>query len=240
MFRGVCPQRFLTQFGRDNKQLRLRAKNAGGILGNKRAHFLHRFLVLQDVGFVYHQHNLFAPGENPLQEKPFALSQRAVRGGGKQHQVAARHVFAGQDFVLADDGIRPRRIDDIQLLEHLQRVGKNGEPLVHDLFPGLLTPAHQRHAGCGWRHAFFQHAFAQQGVNQGAFPGIKLAHYHNQKEFVQLARGFFQGVQAVLRQVKRGKTAESFVQHFFFPLQVQHLVIAKQGLAHNYLLASAA
>jgi len=157
-------QRFLPQLGRNHKKLGFRAENAGCVLRDKRTHFLHRFLVFQDVGFVHHKHNFLAPREDFLQEEPLAFGQRSVRRRGEQDQVAARHILVRQNLMLADDGIRAGGIHDIQFLQHLKRVGEYREAFVHNLLARFLTPAHQRHAGCGRGHAFAQNPLAQQRV----------------------------------------------------------------------------
>ena len=157
-----------------------------------------------------------------------------VGGGGEQHQVTARHEFLCQPFVIANDGVGARRIDNIELLEQRQWIGVDGEVFIHDLLGDLLAPLHQCDARGGRRRAFGQHFFAQQRVDQGTLSGIEFTHHHHQEQLVQLQDRILQGPQRVARHIQLGQREPHFGQRLLFLPQESGLFIGQHRLAHRF------
>ena len=66
----------------------------------------------KQVDLVQHHDHLFAPFANALHEGPLGLGEWPIGRSNEQHQIGTRDEVAGDLFVLAQDRIRPRRIDD--------------------------------------------------------------------------------------------------------------------------------
>ena len=192
------------------------------------ADFLQGRVVFEDIHLVQHKDDFLAPGENAFEELALALGQGMIGGGDEQDQVTARDEFIGQPFVLADDGIRAGRINNVQFLQERQGIGEDGETFVHHLFGGLFAPLDQRDARGGGSGAFSQDLLAEQGVDQGALAGVELTGDDDQEEFVQLQDGFLQAVQGFARQIELGQGELHPGQGFFFVAQELGLLIGKE------------
>ena len=79
---------------------------------------------MQDVDFVDDDDDLLAPIADLFQESALALGERPVGRGDEEHQIGARHEAGRDEFVFANDGIRPGRIDDTHLAEQFDRGGE--------------------------------------------------------------------------------------------------------------------
>jgi hypothetical protein len=203
------------------------------MLEDKGTDFLERGLILDDIRFVQGEDDLLAPGQDALEELSLALREGMVGGGGEQDQVAARHEFIGQALVMADDCIRPGRIDNVQFLEKRQGISIDGKVFIHRLLGDLFAPLHQRDARGGRCRAFEQHLFPQQRVDEGALARIELPHDDDQEQFVQLQDGVLQGRQRLARQVDICQRDPHLRQGFLFLAQEPGLFVGKHGLAHQ-------
>ncbi len=78
-------------------------------------------VVGKDVDLVDHHHHLLAPIADLLEEGPLGLGERPVGGGDEEHEIGARHEARRQALVLADDGVGPGRVDDVNLAQQVGR-----------------------------------------------------------------------------------------------------------------------
>jgi len=135
--------------------------------------------------------------------------------------------------VLAVDGVGARGVDNVQLFKQLQGMGDDGKAFVHDLLADHIAKANQGDTGGGGGDAFGQHFFAQNGVDQSAFAGIKLADCHDQKEFVQLVDRLAQVLQRLSAEVEGLQRSQNLIQALLLGLQEKQLVVGQKGLAHK-------
>ena len=144
---------------------------------DERLNFLDGLFVFDDVYLVDDDHHFFAPLSNPLQKSALALGEGAVHRSDKQNQIAAGNELLRDLFVFPDHRIGARRVDDIGLLQkrHRQRDGHQGG--VFGLSVSLIAIPEKVYLMGGRRDSFDEEGLAQQGVDEGRFPGVELAHH---------------------------------------------------------------
>ncbi len=142
--------------------------------------------VGQDVDLVDDEHDLLAPRPDLLEEKPLALGERTVGGGDEKHEIGARHEVARQFLVPAHDGVRARRVDDVQLAQQLGRVRALEQVGLQLALRDVGPPAQQVDTVGGRRDALGQHALAQQRIDEAGLSRIELARHDQQEELVEL------------------------------------------------------
>ena len=107
----------------DREDRRPRAEHALGRVAHERQHLLELAGPLEDVDLVEDDDDLLAPGPDRLEERALGLGERPVRGGDEQHEIRPRHELRRQALVLADDRVGARRVDDVDVLEEVDRRG---------------------------------------------------------------------------------------------------------------------
>ncbi len=107
--------------GAHGEDLRGRADQAPGVLGDERCHLGPIAVVGKDVDLVDHHHHLLAPIADLLEEGTLGLGERPVGGGDEEHEIGARHEARRQALVLADDGVGPGSVDDVNLAQQVGR-----------------------------------------------------------------------------------------------------------------------
>ena len=124
--------------------------------------------------------------------------------------------------MLAEDCIGTRRVDDVDFAERIH----GGLDDVHvpargDVSEGLAPREHLDSSGRG-RGALFDQFLACQRVDEGALAGVELADDDDEKELVEAARRFRQGVLPSCLDVEPGEK----------PLQPGHRIahFPQQGL----------
>ena len=157
-----------------------------GALGDEGEHAVDVLGRLQDVDLVDHDHDLLPPVADPLEEGALALGERAVGRGHEQDQVRPGDEVAGDRLVLAVDGVGARGVDDVDVLEQLDRGGDHVERRV-DRSPGDgAAMLEDVDVGGGGGDPLLQDLAPQEGIDEGAFAGVELAGHHEQEELVEL------------------------------------------------------
>ena len=148
--------------------------------------FVQLGVVLEDVDLVDHDDDLFAPVADRLQECPFRFRERPVGGGDKKDEVRPGYELGRQPLVLADDRVGPGGVNDVDIAKQLGRCGDDPDTVFAALRAHQVGMLQQMDlSGCG-RHAFLEHALADERVDEGALAGVELADHDEQKELVKL------------------------------------------------------
>ncbi|OFV88660.1 MAG: hypothetical protein A2V74_00395 [Acidobacteria bacterium RBG_16_70_10] len=148
-----------------------------------RVHVLGR---LEDVDLVERHHHLLAPGADDLQERALALREGAIGGGHEEHEVRAGDELAGELLVAPDDGVRPRGVHDVDLVQEIEGhrdhlvPGPRGSPA-----PRAAVPQETDAGGRG-RHPLLEDPLAEERVDDRALAGVELTHHHQQEQLVEL------------------------------------------------------
>ena len=96
------------------------------------------------------------------------------------------HELRGDRLVLADDGVGAGRVDDVDLAQEVDG-GADHVEVRAALVPRGLGPELQHvHLRGRRRHAFLQHARAEQGVDERALARVELADDDDEEELVEL------------------------------------------------------
>ena len=164
---------------------RPRARRRGvfrGLVPHERDHLRQLRPGLQEVVLVEDEHDLLAPLPDRLEEGPLALGEGPVGRCDEQHQVRAGHELAGERLVLAQDGVRARRVHDARSRAGLGGGGRSPRcpsgRVLREHLGAVLEDAHPRG---GRRDAFLENPRAQQRVDEGALARVELAHHDEQE-----------------------------------------------------------
>ena len=65
------------------------------------------------------------------EEDPLGLGERPIGRGDEQDQIRARDEIGGQPLVLADDGVGPGRVDDVDVAQQFDRRGHDLQTVWH-------------------------------------------------------------------------------------------------------------
>ena len=161
---------------------------------NEFNHLGNVLFTFQNVNFVYNNSDFLAPVSYAFQEDALTFGERAIRRGNKEHEIGARDEIAGDGFVLAVNGIRTRRVYDVDFLEELHRGGDDfGGSVVGRLAVVLFAVLQKEDALRGGGDTFLQNGRAQKSIDEGALSGIELPNDHQQKQLVELKDGLLQG-----------------------------------------------
>ena len=95
------------------------AEHVQAVGGHEPVNSLEVLRPLDQILLVDDDDNLLPPGPDALEELALRLREGPVDRGDKQHQVRPRHEVRGQHFVLADDGVGARGVDDVDVAEEV-------------------------------------------------------------------------------------------------------------------------
>ncbi len=109
------------QAGADRKDVGAEPQQRSRVVGHERANLFNLRFPLEDIDLVDDDDDLLAPAAHLLEKRPFGFGEGPIGGGHKQHEIRARHELGRNQFVLTDDRVRPRRIDDVNFAEDLGR-----------------------------------------------------------------------------------------------------------------------
>ena len=174
------------QPGADGEDRRQRPEDAPGRVADKRQHFVELGRALEDVDLVDDDHDFLAPRANRGDEGALGFGERAVRRGHEQDEIGPRHELRRQALVLADDRVRARRVDDVEVLEEVDWGANRADARAEDLGRGRGTVADEVNVRGRRRDAFVEHARAEQGVDERALAGVELADDDEEEELVEL------------------------------------------------------
>ena len=152
-------------------------------------HLLELRGIAEDIDLVQDDDDFLAPVANRRKEYPFGLGKRAVGGGDEQHEIGSRDKFGGNPFVLADDCVGARRVDDVDVAKQLCRRGQDSQPVGIGLRLHSVTIFQQLDLRCGRGDALLHDGSSQQGIDERAFAGVEFADDDDEKQLVELADG---------------------------------------------------
>ena len=161
-------------------------RDAPGRLAHKRQHLVELRRALEDVDLVDDDHDFLAPGANRFDKGAFRLGEGTICRGHEQDEIGPRHELGRQALVLADDGVRARRVDDVEVLEELDRRGHRADARAQDVGRGRGAVADEVNVRRRGRHALVEHAGAEQGIDERALAGVELADDDQEEELVEL------------------------------------------------------
>ena len=144
-----------------------------------------------------------------LHEAAFGLGERAIGGRDEKHQIGAGNELRGHRLVLADDGVGAGGVDDADFSEQLdRRLDDEQVRLTHGLLRVVAVLEDGDHR-CRRRDAFFHQRLADEGVDEGAFPGVELADDDEEKELVELGNRLVEGLLLILPASTRASAVRS-------------------------------
>src|SRR5690242_1001547 len=91
-------------------------------LGDEVLYFAQMSFVVQQIGLVEDDDNLFAPGANVFQKESLALREGAINRGNEEDQIAAWHKISSQLLVSLQHGVHTRSINDTDVAQEIRRV----------------------------------------------------------------------------------------------------------------------
>ena len=132
------------QQGRDEEDGGRQAERGAYAAVHEGADLLDLALVPEEVSLVYDEQYLLPPVADELEVTALALGQGPLGRGDEQYQVAPRHEAPGKLLVVADDRVRPRRVDDGDLAQELVGVTPLQNPVPPSLLDRLVGVAQAR------------------------------------------------------------------------------------------------
>jgi hypothetical protein len=204
---GVVAAGFAAQGepGSHREDLRGEAEEGPGALGHEGEDAVDVLGGLQDVDLVDHDHDLLPPVADALEEGALALGERTVGRGDEEHHVRAGHELAGDRLVLAVDGVGARGIDDVDVLEQLDRGGDDVERVFDRRAGDRAAVLDDVDVGGGGGDPLLEDLAPQEGVDEGALAGVELAGDHEEEELVELERRTLESLLVVGRGVEPGQ-----------------------------------
>ena len=95
--------------------------------------------------------------------------------------------------MLAQDGIRPRRVHNVDVAQEFNRRRMHPDALFSREPARLLAILQDMNMGRRRGDAFLQHCLADERIDKGRFAAVELAGNDQQEELVQLADRLRQG-----------------------------------------------
>src|SRR5690606_21240919 len=86
-----------------------------GVLSDEGFHLVDLLGATENVDLVHDQHDLLAPGADLLEKLTLAFSEGPIGRGHEKDEIGAGNEVSGELFMTPNDGVGPRRIDDVQL-----------------------------------------------------------------------------------------------------------------------------
>ncbi len=198
-------------FGRNrDDRLQPRPQRAGDVCGD-----LRQLVRRAAVGFVEHAENFFARRRDGGQRRTLRRFGGLVDGEQPNHGVGFGDEAPGDLFVSGVDRVQPRRVDDVDALEHIERIENlhpanaprlgvvepaqqrrhilpgdlaRGVVEVHDA-PLLLAPILQDVDGRRRRHdAHRRHLLTEERVDERRLAGVELAHDGDEQRAIEHGR----------------------------------------------------
>jgi hypothetical protein len=129
------------------------------------------------------------PAAYLLEERALGLGERPVRRGDEQHQIRPRDEVRGNRFVLSDDGVGARCVDDVDLAEDLR--GRRNHVKVRLSYAAVQRLAVLQHVDLRRRrrHPFLRHLRADERVDERALSGVEFSDDDEQEKLVELFDG---------------------------------------------------
>ena len=165
---------------RNRKDCRFHAQQRCGVGADKLLDFGATFGI-QNINFIDNQDDFLAPFADMFQKRALAFGERPIRRRDKQHQIRARHVFASQFLVTANDRVGAGRVHNVEFAQQWRRIGSQQQKIFQQLRVGLFTIAQNVDAVGRRRNPFGQNPLANQSVDEARFARIKLARDHDQE-----------------------------------------------------------
>ncbi len=127
-------------------------------------------------------------------KEPLALGERPVGRGHEENQIRAWNEVAGERLVLPGDGVRSRRIDDLDVLENRDGSRNDLQGVAPPLARLALAVPDEGDALGGGCDAFLEYGFPEQGIDERALSGVELSRHDEEEELVELTdRGVERG-----------------------------------------------
>ncbi len=208
------------QLRADEKDLRLESEQRTRVVGDKRSNLRHLRGPLENVALVDDDDNLLAPPADVLHEAPLGFGKRAIGRRDEEHQIGTRDELGGHRLVLANDGVGPRRVDDADFAEQIDRRFDDEEVgLPHCLFRLVAMLQHGDDGRCGG-HPFCQQRLPDERVDERALAGIELSDDDKQEQLVELPDGLVERLLLVVSGVDaRQRRAQPHEQGTLFAEQ---------------------
>jgi hypothetical protein len=150
------------------------------------AHAAELLVGVAPVDAVHDEDDLLPPLADVAQEVQLARRQRLQQAGDEEDEVRARHEAARDLLLHALDRVRPGRVDDLQVAQHLQRIPVDPRVLACLLGRPRLAVAQDRDDARGGQVAHREHLVAEQRVDERALARVVLAGHHEQEQLVHL------------------------------------------------------
>jgi hypothetical protein len=150
------------------------------------AHAVELLVAVAPVDAVDDEDDLLPPLADEREEPELAGGERLEEAGHEEHEVGARHEAARDLLLHALDGVGARRVDDLEVAQRVERVAVHAQVLAGKLRRAGLAVAQDRDDARGRQVAHGEHVVAEQGVDEGALPGVVLAGHDEEEELVHL------------------------------------------------------
>jgi len=112
--------------------------------------------------------------------------ERLEQAGDEEDEIGARHEAPREILLHALQGVRARRVHDLEVAQYIQRVVEE-EPMVANCLGRLdVAEAEDGDLARGGQVAHGEHFIAQQRVDERALAAVVLADDHEQEELVHL------------------------------------------------------
>ena len=205
--RAVAELRAQRVAGGHAEHFRLRSEQRLRVLRDEALHLLAILGALEHVDLVDDDDDLLAPVADVLEKRALALGERAIRGRDEEHEVRLRHELGRQPFVLAEDRVGARRVDDVEIAEQRDGRGDDIHGLLFDVAARRVAVAQDLQPRRRGRGTFFEHTRAGQRIDERALAGVELADHDEQEQPVEL------GDRAFKRRLIRRRRPRSAPAH---------------------------
>ena len=144
----------------DREDGRRNTEQFPSVPGDKFQDLLTLFLAGQQFDLIDHDDDLFAPVPNSLQEEMLGFTEGSVRAGDKENKIAARYEMFCNLLMLADDGVGPRCIDQVDFLQPGDRQTQHSHACIYARALNCIHMTDEEELAGGGHDAFGQVAVA--------------------------------------------------------------------------------
>ena len=155
---------------------------------DERQHLIEIFGALEDIHLVHDDDDLLAPFADGRDERALRFGERPIRRRDEEDDVRARHELRREPLVLAQDRVRPGRVDDVDVFEEADGRGHEAHAVARGFVGRGRAVPHEMNPRRRRRDAFFEQAVAEQRVDERALARVELADDDQEKQFVELPR----------------------------------------------------
>ena len=207
--------------GTDREQRRLLPQLLRRLLVHVALDARHVVGAAREVDLVHDEHDVLAPAEDEPEEVVLARRVRAQQRGDEEDEVGPRHEPLGQQLLLALHRVGAGGVDDVQVLQQLDRQLVDEQArlgLAHRLDGPVAQQVHRPRRR---QLADLEGVGPEDGVQERRLAGVELADDHDEEQLVEATPHRLEGLEVARHHVEVGEQLAAGVEQR--PLLVHQL-----------------